>query len=179
MATIYHWITRAVLYERDGTIADAVRAAVRSGVSLSGADLRHTDLSDADLTGANLAGANLRHANLTDAILRHANLTGANLCGASLIGANLSGANLTGALIEGGLALTGATPIRMVNAIGSRQDCLVAYRTTAGMYLRSGCFFGSREAFLARVQNTHGDSKHGRDYRAAIALLDRLFEEGK
>ena len=194
---IKHRWTGAVLYAGDGeTLRDAVVAAVDShadlrgadllGADLSGADLlganlRDADLSDADLSGAHLGGANLDGANLGGANLGGANLGGANLGGANLGGANLRDADLSGAYLRdadlrgadlGYNKLIGASPILMIGPIGSRSDYLTAYITDNGVMVRTGCFFGSLDKFRAAVAETHGDSNHGREYAAAISLIE-------
>ena len=144
---IKHRWTGAVLYAGDGeTLRDAVVAAVDSH-----ADLRGADLLGADLSGADLLGANLRDADLSDA---------------DLSGAHLGGADL------GYNKLIGASPILMIGPIGSRSDYLTAYITDNGVMVRTGCFFGSLDKFRAAVAETHGDSNHGREYAAAISLIE-------
>ena len=107
-------------------------------------------------SGADLGGANLRGANLRDANLRGANLRGANLSDAD-------GKNLT---------LVGSRPVFMLGPIGSRCDYLTAYLTDAGVHVRAGCFFDTLEAFRAAVVAEHSDNNHGREYMAAIAMID-------
>jgi uncharacterized protein YjbI with pentapeptide repeats len=106
--------------------------------------------------GANLDGANLRGANLD----------GANLRGANLDGANLRGANLDGA------KLIGKRPILQIGPLGSRCDYLVSYITDAGIKVQAGCFFGSLAEFAQKVKDTHGENEYGREYAAAIVMID-------
>ncbi len=106
---------------------------------------------DADLRGADLRGA----------YLRDADLRGADLRGADLIGAYLSGAKLVG-----------ERPVLQIGPIGSRADYLVAYLTDAGIMIRAGCFFGALDEFRAACVKTHGDGTHGREYAAAIQLIE-------
>jgi uncharacterized protein YjbI with pentapeptide repeats len=119
-------------------------------------------------TGANLTGANLAGANLDGA-----NLAGANLAGANLDRAYLAGANLDGANLAGGFRLVGSSPVLQIGPLGSRSAYLVAYRTDAGLRIRTGCFFGTRDAFASDVTKTHGDNVHGKNYAAALAFIDR------
>ena len=105
-------------------------------------------------------GADLGEADLGGADLRWANLGGANLGGADLGGANLRGANLVG-----------SRPVMQIGPIGSRADYLIAIVTTDGVRVTAGCFSGTLDEFRAAVESTHGDSEHGRDYRAAIAMI--------
>ena len=59
-----------------------------------------------------------------------------------------------------------------VGPIGSRNDMLIVFITDAGLRIRAGCFFGTRDEFEAAVTKTHGNNKHGRDYRAALVFID-------
>ncbi len=60
-----------------------------------------------------------------------------------------------------------------IGPLGSRSAYLVAYRTDAGLRIRTGCCFGTRDAFAADVAKTHGDNVHGKNYAAALAFIDR------
>lgn len=68
--------------------------------------------------------------------------------------------------------LVGRRPIIQIGPIGSRSGYLVAYLTDAGVRLGAGCFFGTLDAFRAACAETHGDSIHGREYAAAIAMIE-------
>ena len=171
-------------YLSGANLRDAnLSGAYLSGANLSGANLRDANLRDADLSGANLrgaylSGANLRGANLRDAYLSGANLrgaylSGANLSGAYLSGAYLRGADLRGANLSGEVRLIGARPVVQVGPIGSRSDWLIAYLTDGGIRIDAGCQRQiTREAFEARVSDTHGDNQHAREYRAALTYID-------
>ena len=147
-----------------------------SGAYLCGANLSGAYLSGADLSGAYLSGANLRGADLRGAYLRGAYLSGAYLSGANLSGANLSGADLSDAYLSGAdskkLLLVGDRPVLSIGPIGSRYDTLIAFLTDAGIYLRAGCFFGPIDAFRSAVDETHGANEHGREYAAALVLIE-------
>ena len=118
---------------------------------LRGADLRGADLRDADLWGANLRGADLRGADLRDANLRGADLRGANLWGANLQDAN-------GKVLSFG-------------PIGSRQGITYVTKTEQIIHIRCGCFYGTLKEFAAKVEEEHGDSQHGKSYKAAIEFI--------
>mgnify|MGYP001575590050 CR=1 FL=1 len=146
-------------------------------LDLRGADLLGANLRDANLWGAHLVDANLRDANLWGADLRGADLGGANLWGADLGGADLGGANLRGANLRGanlGGANLGGSRILQIGPIGSRKDYLVVKSGPGLDEVMTGCFTGTLAEFEAKVEKTHGDNKHARDYRAIIAL----FREG-
>ena len=123
-------------------------------------------LETATKDGANLVGANLVGANL-----RWANLYGANLDGANLYGVNLRGVNLRGANLRG-KKLIGDRPTVTLGPIGSRCDYFTAYLTDKGIYLRAGCFFGTVAEFIDKLEREHGTNEHGREYRAALALIE-------
>ena len=164
--TIKHRFTDEVLYAGGGTLRDVVVAAVKSGADLSSASLSGAHLYGADLSGADLRGASLSGAHLSGADLRGADLSGANLYGADLYDAHLSGADLRGS------KLVGERPILQIGPLGSRSDYLVAYLTDAGMMISAGCFFGTLDEFRAACDKTHGDSIHGREYAAAIQMIE-------
>lgn len=90
--------------------------------------------------------ANLRDANLWDADLRGANLWGANLWGAN------------GKVLSFG-------------PIGSRQGITYVTKTDQIIHIRCGCFYGTLEEFTAKVEEEHGDSQHGKSYKAAIEFI--------
>lgn len=149
--------------------------AYLGGVNLRGANLEGVNLEGVNLRGANLSGANLGWANLRGACLDGAYLDGANLDGANLDGANLGWANLGGAYLDGAYLddkkLIGKRPILMIGPIGSRSDYFLAYLTDAGVYLQTGCFFGSVEKFSAKCIEAHGDNEHAQEYAAALELI--------
>ena len=146
-----------VLFSAGGeSLRDVVQQAVQGG---------------ADLSGAYLRGAYLRGADLRGAYLRGADLSGAYLSGADLRSADLRGANLRSAYGKQ-LTLVGSRPVFVLGPIGSRCDYLTAYLTDAGVHVRAGCFFDTLEAFRAAVVAEHADNNHGREYMAAIAMIE-------
>ncbi|MBB1161493.1 pentapeptide repeat-containing protein [Aquariibacter albus] len=147
-----------------------------AGADLAGADLVGANLAGADMAGADMAGANLAGANLAGADLAYADLAYADLAGADLAGANLAGANLAGADLGGSLKLVGLRPCLHIGPIGSRAATLTLWLTDQGPRVQTGCFFGTRAAFEAAVADEHGDGCHGREYGAALALLDAHIE---
>jgi len=197
------WFSGAVRFEGHfASLRLCVEAAVSARANLTRANLTGANLTDANLTGAyltdaNLTGAYLTGANLTDAHLTRANLTdahladaylaGANLTGAYLAGAYLAGANLTGAYLTGAkvrmkddneTALIGARPLLQMGPLGSRSATLTIMRTEAGLMAQTGCFGPAPLAdFESAVTATHGDTQHGRAYRAAIALARVQMED--
>jgi uncharacterized protein YjbI with pentapeptide repeats len=173
----------AVLFSHDAednTLAITLAMALKAQTNLGGANLRGANLRGANLRGANLGGANLGDANLRDANLGGADLRGANLRGANLRGANLGGANLGDANLRdanlGDGKMVGERPFFQVGPIGSRSDYLLAFITDKGLRLRAGCFFGSRDEFEMKLDAEHGNSEHGQEYRAALALIDKHVE---
>jgi hypothetical protein len=148
----------AVRFEgRFGSLRLCVEAAVSARANLTGAYLAGAYLAGADLTGANLAGA--------------------NLAGAYLTGANLAGAKVR--MRDGNeTALTGAHSLLQIAPIGSRASTLTIMQTEAGLLAQTGCFGPAPLAdFEAAVTTSHGDTLHGRAYRAAVALA-RVQMEG-
>ena len=144
-------------HECDGnTIKITVEAATKARAHLTHAHLTHANLAGANLAGAYLAGANLTRADLAGANLTHANLAGANL--------------------DGGEKLFGKRPIFQIGPIGSRCAYFVAFITDKGLRLRAGCFFGSKEEFIEKLQEEHEDNEHAQEYNAAISLIEKHSE---
>ena len=113
-----------------------------------------------------LQGAMLQGAKLQGAYLQGADLQGADLQDAYLQGANLQGAYLQGA------KLIGSRPMIQIGPIGSRSDYLLAFITDKGVMIRAGCFNGTLDEFRSAVATTHGNNNHGREYAAAIAMIE-------
>ncbi|MCA9368613.1 pentapeptide repeat-containing protein, partial [Candidatus Kaiserbacteria bacterium] len=153
-----------------------LRGAYLRCADLGGADLSGADLSGANLSGADLSGADLRYAYLSGADLSGANLGGADLSGANLGGADLSGADLSGADLREGLKLVGDRPYFQLGPIGSESRTFEAFITDQGPRLRAGCFFGTRDEFVAKLNQTHGNNIHAREYTAALSLIDAHCE---
>jgi len=43
--------------------------------------------------------------------------------------------------------------------------------TDHGVYVRTGCFFGSLDEFIEAVDKKHGGGINGKEYRAAIEMI--------
>ena len=110
-------------------------------------------------------------ANLAGAYLARANLAGAYLDGAYLDGAYLAGANLVGEN-----KLVGKRPIFQIGPIGSRSAYFVAYLTSSGLVLKTGCFTGSISEFREKLAEEHGDNLHAKEYEAALTLIEKHAE---
>jgi hypothetical protein len=174
------YLSSANLSRADLSRADLSRANL-SSANLSGADLSSADLSRANLSRANLSGAylssaylssaNLSGADLSSADLSRANLSSANLSGAYLSSADLSSADLSRANLSGA-TLIGERPILILGPMGSRGTYLLSAITDQGVRIEAGCWRGPLTEFAARVETEHGDNEHGREYRAAILMIE-------
>ena len=80
-------------------------------------------------------------------------------------------ASKIGAYLRGDKKLIGDRPVFMVGPIGSRCDYFTAYLTNKGIYLSTGCFFGTVDEFEAKCTATHGDNQHAQEYAVALALI--------
>jgi len=171
-ATMSHaGLSGADLYYANLSGAD-LSNAILSNAYLSRANLYYANLSGAYLSRANLPGADLTGADLTGADLSHADLNGAKLNGAKLNGADLYGAKLNGAKLKNNEVLVGNRPIFSIGPIGSRPDNFIAYITDKGIRLDAGCKKNiTLEEFEGLLSETHGNNVHGREYRAALALI--------
>ena len=62
-----------------------------------------------------------------------------------------------------------------IGPLGSRNATLTVCRDSKlGVSYVTGCFFGSRDAFIAAIGATHGNTHHGNAYAAAIMLADHV-----
>jgi hypothetical protein len=147
---------------------EAVRANLREA-DLREADLLGADLREADLTGAYLFEADLIGADLSDANLSVANLSVANLRGANLRGANLSGTHLSGAV------LYGAAGIAAIGPVGRNGRIVYAVAHDDGPRVQAGCWWGSVEDTISRIEADYADDTAARDrYIAAVRAVAAL-----
>lgn len=115
------------------------------------------DLSRLNLSGANLAGANLERANLENANLERADLSGANLSGARLYSATLERATLSGATLTGAdLRRAKGIASLYIPGMSSRGDVLYAVLHDNGVYIKTGCFWGTISEFREKVLQEKG-----------------------
>src|SRR5690606_37456296 len=60
----------------------------------------------------------------------------------------------------------------IVGPVGSRDDYLIAFRAEDEVTVRTGCYLGTLEEFTAAIEQAYTpESTHGRQYRAAIAMV--------
>ena len=86
--------------------------------------------------------------------------------------AYLGGANLGG---EWG-KLESVSDVLMVGPIGSRNGYTTIYHTDKGVFVTCGCFRGTLDEFAKKVEETHGDNNHARDYKALVEFAKVKFE---
>ena len=95
---------------------------------------------------------------------------GANLSRADLSRANLSRADLHGA--------KDIKDILQIGPIGSRRAYLIAILNDKDeIKITAGCWNGTLDEFKARVKEVHGKTQHGKDYMAAIKLIESRFSK--
>src|SRR3972149_1311118 len=57
-----------------------------------------------------------------------------------------------------------------INNIGSRKDGCLIFNFEDGIYVRSGCWFGTELEFVERVKKVHLGTKHEKEYLLALQL---------
>lgn len=67
-------------------------------------------------------------------------------------------------------------PFVRINNIGSRTDGCYIYNFKKGIYVRSGCFFGTEQEFTQAVDTKHAGTKYQRQYQLALELAKATFE---
>jgi hypothetical protein len=98
----------------------------------------------------------------------------ANLHGADLSGANLHGAYLHGAYLHGA-NLHGATGIATIGPVGRSRRLVYAVAHADGPRIQAGCWWGSVEDTIARIEVDYADDPTARDrYVAAVRVVAAL-----
>jgi hypothetical protein len=95
----------------------------------------------------------------------------ADLSSANLRYANLSSANLEDA------DLRYAVGVLSIGPVGSRRAILIAVKHEKAIFIKAGCFWGTLQEFAGAVDETYGENKHAKNYKAAIALIETFFAE--
>ena len=75
------------------------------------------------------------------------------------------------ALVRGDAEIFLTSQVLTIGPIGSRNGFTTFYRDKDNeITVKCGCFLGKMEQFREKVEQTHGDSKHGQVYRAAAEM---------
>ena len=81
------------------------------------------------------------------------------------------------AWISGDAEINKSTHVLIIGPIGSRDDTTTFFRTKENIIkVVCGCFYGTIDEFLAKVELTHGDNKYGQVYRIAAELAKAQIE---
>lgn len=76
------------------------------------------------------------------------------------------------ARVSGNARVYGNAQYLTISPVGSENGCLTAFVQKDGsVIVNRGCFSGSIDAFLAKVNQTHGDNDHGEIYRLAVEII--------
>ena len=83
------------------------------------------------------------------------------------------------AWVYGDAEVRRSTHYLVMGPMGSRNAHMTFFRDKEGtIKVVCGCFYGDIHAFLEKVTQTHGDSKHARVYRAAVQVaLEQIDTE--
>ena len=81
------------------------------------------------------------------------------------------------AVVEGSAVVRTTEDYIAIGPIGSRCGITTVFRTTDGVKIRCGCFYGSISEFEAKVKETHGDNQYAKEYLALAELLKIRFGE--
>lgn len=185
----YKWggvgITARIDCHKNAPIAKKIGLAVEwaiendkslRGIVLDGANLSFVHLAGRDLTGAIIRNANLDETGVFSTILNDVDLSGSTINPDLSSAGDISGLNLRGAILStekhGKLALIGTRPFTVIEPIGSRRGRLVAYRTRKGVFLKTGCFFGSVSEFRVALEKRHQNNAHAKEYEAALEFIE-------
>jgi len=79
------------------------------------------------------------------------------------------------ARVSGNARIKRSSDYLLIGPIGSRESFTTFYRTENGISVSCGCFCGTLDEFAAKVDETHGDNKHGKAYKAAIEFVKQVM----
>ena len=75
------------------------------------------------------------------------------------------------AWVSGDARVYGDASIFWASRVGSENGTLTVFRAKVGLYVTRGCFAGTDDEFLKRVDEVHGaESKLGREYHLLIEV---------
>ena len=75
------------------------------------------------------------------------------------------------AVVRGNARISGKKDFLVIGPIGSRNDYTTFFKNESdGISVSCGCFFGTIEEFLRKVDRTHGGSVHAEAYIKAAEL---------
>ena len=81
------------------------------------------------------------------------------------------------AQVSGNARVSGENDIFTIGPIGSRQDITTFFKTRTGYIgVRCGCFWGTLQDFLDKVNERHGDNEFGQAYRLAAEIAKLKME---
>lgn len=82
--------------------------------------------------------------------------------------------------IEGNACISKTSDIMSFNGVGSSCGILTAMRASnGGILIMRGCFHGTIDEFAAAVEETHGASKFGSEYRLLVQFIRLRMGEAK
>lgn len=78
--------------------------------------------------------------------------------------------------VSGDADIKTAGDICSMSGFGSALRTTTAFKTKDGaIHVTCGCFYGNLDDFYNRVEETHGDSLYGREYKKMIELIKIHF----
>jgi uncharacterized protein YjbI with pentapeptide repeats len=155
---IKNWITGKVMFTIEGDNWKlAFCAAVKAGQKFDQADLSEKDFSGIELDCKDSRFDNSRFDNSRFYNSRFYNSSFYNSSFADK-------------------KIIGQRPFFFIGPLGSNQRHLMAVNTEKGIHLQTGCFSGSIEEFTAAVKNKHAKNEHGKEYLAALVLIELHFK---
>lgn len=80
------------------------------------------------------------------------------------------------AWVSGNADIKYSSDICSMSGFGSELRTTTAFKTKDGaIHVSCGCFYGNLDEFYNRVEETHGDTLYGREYKKMIELIKIHF----
>ena len=170
---IKSWITGKLLFTLEGENWKlAFTAAVTAGQKFDEADLSGKDFSGIEVDCKNSSFDNSRFYNsrFDNSRFDNSRFDNSRFYNSSFDNSRFYNSRFADKKI------TGLRPFFFVGPLGSDQRQLMAVSTEKGIHLATGCFSGSIDDFRAALKKKHGKNEHGKEYEAALELIELHFK---
>ena len=155
---IKNWITGKVMFTLEGPDWKvAFKVAVEAGQKFDAADLSDKDFSSIEV--------NCKDSRFDNSSFYNSSFDNSRFYNSSFDNSSFADKKITG-----------LRPFFFVGPLGADQRHLMAVSTEKGIHLATGCFSGSIDDFRAALKKKHGTNEHGKEYGAALELIELHFK---
>jgi len=166
-----------IIFKDDSvTFKLTVEAAVKAKIDMRGAYMQGAYMRGAYMQGAYMQGAYMQGVDMRGVDMQGAYMQGAYMQGADMQGADMRGADMRGAKIKDGVVLKAKVSILQCGPCDSRQDYLIIFNTTVGLYVKAGCFLDTLTKFVSAVREKHKGTVYEKEYLNIVKMAKAHFK---